>query len=506
MQEPSKRSAAPPTIKTAADNTERRFKNDPDDLKVKTVNKHVIERTPTRAQRKKGGAGDRKSGLQTGIVVANLKPINRRIPFNRTFIHVGSSHDGMTATDQGFLKSFTKNVKGLFEGVKTKGLEKEELVRLRLAVGSLKNAKEQIAEPDPGTENKVEENRGAKSKKELLEEKRKALDQQSKTAKKTGNTTVGMRIEIERLKKKFPDDPNLALMSAILTAKDTCSVHRPVKEQISSLYAALQEAGAVVFNDYLTTYSIDVLFDIYFLYLDTLKAKLLADLKSVKPSESDSLRRDIRVLNLLLDQKRQGKSIANVAKKLDGFGYPFESLSPIHVAKTFQSTNEEGDERIGPGTAKLNKFLIRIYLNVFSQIPAFQPLARKFCDVLPNNRQSRAMIANVNLENAVIKFKIAKLNKSMELHKMIMSIYNYGKSFIGTNFAETVTSPLEAKMLLRIAQMVEEMGLISVAVDPAMVTYGYKCATVALHYHKEEAEALLIKISDVAARQRLSLN
>lgn len=259
-------------------------------------------------------------------------------------------------------------------------------------------------------------------------------------------------------------------------------------------------------NEYLTTYSVDVLCDIYFMYLEAIKPKLLERLKSTKASESHSIRRDIHLLNMLLEQKKLKKTVSNIAKKLDGFGYPYETMSPVHIAKSYQASAEESDKKVGPGTVKLNKFLIRIYLNVFSQIPAFMPIAKKMCDVLPSNRHCRALIANVNIENAIMNMKVAKLNKSLELPKMITTVFNYGKSFIGNNFAETVTSPLEAKILIKIGQMVEEMALLSSKLDPDVITYAYNCATIALHYFRDEAEVLTRRISDIAARQRISLN
>jgi len=114
------------------------------------------------------------------------------------------------------------------------------------------------------------------------------------------------------------------------------------------------------------------------------------------------------------------------------------------------------------------------------------PISKKMCDVLPTNRPSRALIANVNIENAIMNMHVAKLNKSPELPKLITTVYSYGKGFIGNNFAETVTSQLEAKILLKIGQMVEEMALLSSKLDPEVITYAYNCATIALHFFKDE--------------------
>ncbi len=462
-------------------------------------------RTPTTGGkvRMKAVAAKRaaKTRGQTGIVVHELKPINRSIPYKRSFLNL-TGPTAVVIQEQGFIKK----VRGLFDGAKGgRGLGKDDIIKLRKAIGDLKDISEGPETGEEGAAVEEEASDRPKTKKELLEAKRKSLGDQSKSEKKKG-PAVGMRIEIEKLKKTHPGDPNLTILSAILTSQDSVSVHRSASDRINSLHSALQSVGSIVMNEYMTTYSVDVLCDIYFLYLDALKPKMVERLKSTKASESHSIRRDIHLLNMLLEQKRLKKTVSNIAKKLDGFGYPYETMSPIHVAKTFQATAEESDKKVGPGTVKLNKFLIRIYLNVFSQIPALMPIAKKMCDVLPSNRHSRALIANVNIENAIMNLKVAKLNKSLELPKMITTVYNYGKSFIGNNFAETVTSPLEAKILLKIAQMVEEMALLSSKLDPDVITYAYNCATIALHYYKDEAEILTRRMSDIAARQRISLN
>jgi hypothetical protein len=481
---------------------QRRFQNDPDDIKVKTINKHEIKKDQSRNKGDTAAQRAQKARGQTGITVQDLKPINKILPYRRSFLGlIPSASETAAAQNRGFLKK----VKGMFDGGKGKGLSKEEIVKLRKSVGDLKDISDAAEGNDAGKDSQGEDSNRPQTKKEMLEAKRKALADKSKTAKKS-SPGVGMRIEIEKQKKNYPHDPNLAILSAILTSKDSASTHRSHNERISSLYSALEATAAIVMNDYMTTYSVDMLCDIYFLYLEAIKPKLQDNLKSVKVSESHSIRRDIHVLNMLLEQKRLKKSISNIAKKLDGFGYPYETMSPFHIAKTFQASNEESDNRIGPGTAKLNKFLIRIYLNVFGQIPVFMPIAKRICDVLPSNRHCRALIANVNIENAVMKMQIAKLNKSAELPKMITTVYNYGKSFIGVNFADTVTSPLEAKILIKITQMVVEMALLSPRLDPQVVKYAYNCATIALHYYKDDAEVMIRRISDIAARQRLELN
>ncbi|MCP4750879.1 MAG: hypothetical protein GY866_08300 [Proteobacteria bacterium] len=487
-----------------AKSEKRRFQDDPDVVRAKASQRPSVK-TGSASTKSKTVKRKKQSRSLSGSPIRELRPIDPKIPFSRSFIHITSGGSGTGSHDQGLIRSLRKNVKGIFETVGSKDLDRKEIVRLRQGVGNLKDIGNQGETSTDAKEAPDVEPSRPKTKKELLEERTKALGERSKNPRKS-NSSVGIRIEIEKLKKKYPNEKILPIFSAVLTSKDGCSTLRSPKERINSLYAALQQAGEVVQNDFLTTYSVDTLFDVYFLYLDALNTKLMADLKAASQSDSESVRRDIRIMHILLEHKRLKKSIANIAQKLDGFGYPFESLSPAYVTQSYKATEAQNDERIGPGTVKLNKFLVRLYLSVFSQIPVFQPLAKKLSDALPNNRNCRALIASVNMENAITKFKISKANRALELNKMILTVFNYGKSFIGTNFTETVTSSLEAKILLRIAQMVEEYSLVSSTVESDMIMYAYNCASIALHYFKEEAEVLIKKISNIAARQHISLN
>ena len=297
----------------------------------------------------------------------------------------------------------------------------------------------------------------------------------------------------------------MKILSAILTAKDSYSPHRSSKDRLASLYAALQDCAAIVIEHYLTTFSVDVTFDIYFLYLDVLNAKLKDDLKSARPSEIQPLRRDLHVLNVLLEQKRIRKSVSNIVSKFNGFGYPYISLSPIVISKSFKAESDASDEKIGPGTVRLNKFLIQFYLSVFAQIPSFQPLAKRIADSLPPKKESRSMITAVNLDNAIINYRIARANNASGLQGKIKAVYSYGKKYIGNRFAE-MANPLDARILIKTAQMVEELAHLGGMLDEEMIVYGYNCASVAVPYLKKEATVLTRKISELADLQDIKLH
>jgi len=239
--------------------------------------------------------------------------------------------------------------------------------------------------------------------------------------------------------------------------------------------------------------------------LDVLNANLRDDLKTARSSEIEAVRRDIQVLNVLLEQKRLKKSVTNVVTKFNGFGYPFISLSPAVITKSYKVDADSLDEKIGPGTVKLNKFLVQFYLSVFAQIPVFQPLAKKIADSLPAKRDSKALITAVNLDNAITNYRISKASNVTGLKKKVLAIYGYGKKYIGNRFGE-MTNPLDARILLKTAQMVDELSHLEKLLDTEMVEYGYNCASVALPFLKNEATLLTRKISELADRQNIKLH
>lgn len=490
------KSKSPPTIRKAVEAGKGGVSST-----TKTRGKSSVKREGNSAKNEKTASENIKSSQ--GIVIKELRPINPKVPYSRKFIQLDSRKSFVASQHSRLIKSFKKNVKGLFDREK-EGLDFRETARLRTVTGNLKEINKKPAPELEISKPLAEVQNERKTKKTLLEEKRQNLEVQSKSIQKTGSS-VGVRLEINKLIKKYPSDSNLVILSAILTTKDNYSTHRSITDRINSLYSALQQAGSAVINDYLTTYAVDILFDIYFFYLDVLRSKLKGDLKSANESDVESIRRDIRVLNILIDQKKLQKSISNVAQKLDGFSYPYVSLSPLSISKSYESPAEESDKKIGPGTVKLNKFLVKFYLNIFGQIPIFQPLAKKICEALPNLRDCRALIVNVNMDNAITHLNISKVNRARNVPKTINSVFGYGRQYFGKGDPQ-VNSATEARILLKTAQMVEEFSYISSNVEPTVIEYGYKCASAALPYYAEESEIVLRKISDIAAKQGMSFN
>jgi len=139
----------------------------------------------------------------SGIVVKELRSIDSKIPYKRSFIHLDASGLKETARQKGLMKGFRKNVKGLFETSKIKGIDKNDVIKLRKATGDLKEITKQGESSEAQSEAVDGDSLRQKSKKELLEEKRKSLKHQSKSEKKKDGS-VGIRLEIEKLKKKFP--------------------------------------------------------------------------------------------------------------------------------------------------------------------------------------------------------------------------------------------------------------------------------------------------------------
>lgn len=445
---------------------------------------------------------------KSGGAAEELHPIDELIPYNRRFLRLGQSgKSDAEPGNSGIFSRLGSSVRGIFGGFRPREIERQEIIRLRTIVGDLKEIKgagpvslESQAGGFPGE---------AKTKKELLDEKRKDINKKAKEGKKDKNQ-IGLRIEIERLKKKFPSDGNLSILNAILTCREGCLPHRSLEEQAASLASALRESGQAISANFLTTYAIDTLIDIYFLYLETLR-RLFAERskKATGGTKSSiavkSLERDIKVLNILLNQGKLKKTINNVAQKLNGFGYPFISMTNMHVSKTYAADSSSDNEKVGPGTVKLNKFLIRIYLNVFSQIPIFQPLATRLCDALPFDYQCRIMVANVNIDSAYMQLKISKAMKIGTVTKQTLALFLYGRQVVKSTIKRNANTPAEAKILLRTAEMAEEYAFLNNQADPEVIKFGYQCATLALSFFKAEAESIIRRMFEIADIKKVDL-
>ncbi|MCG8334763.1 MAG: hypothetical protein MJE63_09620 [Proteobacteria bacterium] len=450
-----------------------------------------------------------------GYVTGELDPIDELIPYNRRFLNIsGHSSRDLGSSASGLLGKIGSSLKSMFGSSRVKEMERPEIVRLRKKVGDLKDSMFSSSSHTPTDDGPSStESSGPKSKKELLEEKRKNLGKKAKEGKKKSDKNqIGLRIEIEKLKKRYPTDDNLRMMDAILTSRDGCLPHRSIDERVASLGAALKETGQLVANRYLTTFGIDTLIDIYFLYLEALKKLFLERSRKLKEEHRaqnstpvKSLTRDIKLLNVLLGQTKLKKTINNVAQKLNGFGYPFVSMTGLAVSKTFNAEPGAENEKIGPGTVKLNRFLVRIYLNVLSQIPIFQPIASRLCDALPNDHQSKIMVANVNIDNAYTQLRISKIIGSVTVPKQILALFLYGRQIVRSTIKQNASNPAEARILLRTAEMAEEYAYLNDNVDPETIKFGYLCATMTLSYFKPESEQIIKRLFEIADKRRVDL-
>ena len=441
----------------------------------------------------------------------DLEVIDPLIPFNRRFLNI-SSDSTNEDSNSGMFGKFGLAAKSLMGGFRGKEVGRDEIVKLRQMVGDLKDTKvTNYIPPKAETLSSEPVQVAQKSKRQRLKESHAKISSKSQEPPKD-KQLIGLRIEIERLKKQFPADSNLVLLGAILTCRDGCLIHRTPKERVASLSSALREAGQVVANRYLTTYSIDTLFDIYFLYLESLKKLFAENLRKISnpelkanPIAIGSHRRDIQVVNILLEQKKLQKTISNLTQKLKGSEYPFIPISPMLVAKTFSPAASSESEKIGPGTVKLNKSLIRIYLNVLAQIPIFQPIAQNLSKSLPDDFNGKVTIANVNMDNAYTQLKISRVGKDKTTTRQISSLFNYGKQVINANMMNNINTPAEARIFLRTGEMAAEYAFLSDKIDAEALKFGYHCASMSLSHFAKEAEGVIRRLFEIAEIKKIDL-
>lgn len=465
--------------------------------------------TPKATSRNKAG-GKPQQATTSRSVNYDLNPIDDLVPYNRRFLNLAGEGPDKSGKTSVFGK-FGSAAKGLFNGSRTKLMDKEEMTTLRNKVGDLKNTKVVNHAPS-NTEAPaaVATPVAQKTKSQRLQESRQKISEKSKEPQKDKHL-IGLRIEIERLKRQYPGDGNLTILDAILTSRDGCLIHRTNEERVASLAAALKEASFTVANKYLTTYAVETLFDIYFLYLESLKKYFAERLRKVSSDKRnsqaaiESVRRDIRVLNLLLEQKKYQKTIISVGKKLHAFNHAYEPISALDIAKSFSNSGKGDNEKIGPGTVKSIKFMVKNYLNVFAQIPMLQPIARKLAASLPDDIESKLIKANMDMDNAYTQIKISKLGNDKTVAKQMFALFNYGKQIINSTIKDNAASAPEARILLRTGEMAEEFAFLNDKVEPEILKSGLRYATMAIGHYKNEAQAVIRRVHEIAELRKLDL-
>lgn len=238
------------------------------------------------------------------------------------------------------------------------------------------------------------------------------------------------RTKIQKLKKQYPNDPSLFMLSAIST-NGMLRNSSNQNEVVKGLKFAAREAAIALVSDEVSIYNSDSFFTIYFNLLNRLKRHQLKVYEEVRAdprleSSKTELVSSMRIVDQLAsEQSKITGTLNNLKKKLKSSHYiTIFDLKSIREAIS-RVTLGNPKEKSKVGTASEMIVFIYAFMGAFSRIPILSPLVDQILQILPDsNQQMLLRKISINTMRNFSRFKLVQAegdrNQMAKLGKFIM--------------------------------------------------------------------------------------
>ena len=231
-----------------------------------------------------------------------------------------------------------------------------------------------------------------------------------------GNT----RTKIQKLRKQFPDSPELDMLSAICTYGMLLNSSNQ-SEVMRGLKISSKEAANCLISDGISVYNCENFFKIYFTLIDRLKRFQQRTLETVmqdprldKPKYE--IKQAIQVVDQMATEKNKIQNVLNhLKKKLKSSQYTttFEFAHIKEATRHIELGNPK--EKCSVGTA--GEIVVYIYALAvaFARIPILTSLVDRIISIFPEANLSMLLRRiSINSVRNFSKFRLATINRESE--------------------------------------------------------------------------------------------
>ncbi|OGG93242.1 MAG: hypothetical protein A2508_01205 [Candidatus Lambdaproteobacteria bacterium RIFOXYD12_FULL_49_8] len=224
----------------------------------------------------------------------------------------------------------------------------------------------------------------------LLKKKELSFDQIADLRKGAMMSPGNTLIEVKNLRKKFPNDSTLMMLSATCT-NGMIMNSSSKKGVIEGMKNASKEAGTALMSNGISLFNADNFFAIYFNYLSRLKreqASVYKALLSEPRLESDKrkLAKFIQVTDYLLSEKTKIHAVTGHLKKKiksSKFSTTWDHMSIRQAFKHVESGANKED--CGLATAIEMVSFTHALMVSFARVPILAPLVDQMLDMIPES-------------------------------------------------------------------------------------------------------------------------
>lgn len=283
-------------------------------------------------------------------------------------------------------------------------------------------------------------------------------DLQQTVKQSPGNT----RVRIRKLRKKYPDNGQLLMFSAMSTFGMILNSSNR-EASLGGYQAAVKEAATALLSNQISLSNVEMFFRIYFSYLDRFKRFQITVYEDmVQEPRLESLRREflnsIQIIEQLFSEKASIQKIINNLKKrmkssLHASNIDFMLIKEIahHIV------NGELAEKNKLGTASEAIAYIHAIANTFARIPILSPVVDCILKQLPEMHKSFLLRkVSINSTRNFVKYKIAAAEGETELMLKIAKTILRENSFGITKLeGQSLYQPYETDVFFNLAYLAE---------------------------------------------------
>lgn len=269
-----------------------------------------------------------------------------------------------------------------------------------------------------------------------------------------GNTLM----EVQALRKKYPGDPTLMMLSATCTNGMVMNSSSK-KGVLDGLKGATKEAGAALLNDGLSLFNCDNFLAIYYNYLNRLKREQTSVLKQVitdprLDGEKMKVGKALSVVDYLNGDKSKNQAImGHLKKKIKSskFTTPWTQMDIRGAIKAVE--NNQLKEEFPIGTAQELVSFTYAVLVAFARIPVLWPVVEQTLEFFSENNNAlylrKRSIIGVKRINSVKIAQARQDRNAMAKHAMVL--FKESLAVLGKIEGQPVRQPYESEPYFNVA-------------------------------------------------------
>ncbi|MDT8445427.1 MAG: hypothetical protein RRB13_00860 [bacterium] len=327
----------------------------------------------------------------------------------------------------------------------------------------LERIKEALPLPIPDEDNSWDLPKLAKGKEKgalfgLLKKKELPFETLAELRKSAVMSPGNTLLEVQRLRKKFPSDATLMMLSATCT-NGMMTNSSSKKGVLEGLKGATREAGGALLADGLSLFNCDNFLAIYYNYLNRLKREQAAVIKQIinEPrlnSEKLNIGKSLSACDYLSGDKTKNQAImGHLKKKIKSskFTTPWSFNDIRGALKAIEANNLK--EEFGIGTAQELVSFTYAVMVAFARIPMLWPVVETVLEMFPENNmplflRKRSVIGVRRINH--VKIAQARQDRTA-MAKSASALFKESLAVLGKIEGQPVRQPYESEPYFNLA-------------------------------------------------------